>query len=272
MKYVEVRGMKAPALGMGTWQLQGRPCRQAVERALELGYRHIDTAQMYGNEEMVGAALQASGLPRDEVFLTTKLGLDDLARDAVARTTRESLKRLATDRIDLLLIHWPSDRVPLGETLEAMMALQEEGVVSHIGVSNFPPALLREALHMAPVSCIQVEYHPYLAQPELLDMSRRRDLMLTAYSPLARGRVPGDRVLRQLAERHGKTPSQVALRWLIQQDHVSAIPKASSEAHLRENIDIFDFQLKPEEMRMIWELDRGERLLDPPWAPDWDRT
>ncbi|MFW5924870.1 MAG: aldo/keto reductase [Myxococcota bacterium] len=273
MQYVDTHGAKVPALGLGTWQMQGRTCRDAVEKAIELGYRHFDTAQMYGNEADVGAGLEAAirtgGLDRDDFWITTKLDLGNLARDDVRKSTLEGLKRLSTRRIDLLLIHWPSPEVPLRETLDAMRELVEEGWVGHLGVSNFPPALLKEALGLAPLSCIQVEYHPFLSQHALLELAREHGLMFTAYSPLARGRVNDEPVLQTIGERHGKSPAQVTLRWLMQQDRVAAVPKASSEAHLRENLDVFDFELTPDEMRQVFELERGERIIDPDFAPDW---
>lgn len=269
MEYVEVRGARVPALGLGTWQMEGRTCREAVEAALELGYRHIDTAQMYGNEGEVGAAVRESGIDRDALWITTKLGIANVGRDAVLRTTHESLKRLATDRIDLLLIHWPSDQVPLRETFGAMGELMDDGAVRRIGVSNFPPGLLKEALSEAPISCIQVEYHPFLSQDELVEMAQDHELMLTAYSPLARGRVQKSSTLTSIGKRYGKSPAQVALRWLIQQKSVAAIPKASQREHLAQNIDLFDFRLTPDEVHTISELDRGQRLIDPDFAPDW---
>lgn len=269
MKYLEARGVKVPAVGLGTWLLEGHACRRTVEKALYLGYRHIDTAQMYGNEAQVGAAIRASGLDRDELWITTKLDLGNASREQVHRSTHESLRRLETDHVDLLLIHWPSQRIPLRETLDAMVELVDEGAVRTIGVSNFPPGLLNEALQIAPVSCIQVEYHPFLAQDEIHDLAREHQLVLTAYSPLARGRVLKSATLRAIGEAHGKTAAQVALRWLVQQPQVAAIPKASSEEHLRQNIDVFDFELTADEMRAIFELERGQRLIDPDFAPDW---
>lgn len=271
MKHAEIQGIRVPVLGLGTWQLEGKTCERAVKEALDLGYRHVDTAQLYGNEAEVGRALRASGVPREEIFLTTKIWMESLDRASVLRTGGESLRRLDTDYVDLLLIHWPSRTVPLEETLEAFRQLREQGRAKAIGVSNFPPSLLRRALEIAPVFCNQVELHPYLGQAALLDMARGHDLLLTAYSPLARGEVEQDRTLREIGRRHGKTPSQVTLRWLVQQDHVAAIPKASSAGHLRANLDIFDFVLSEEEMRRISELDRGRRLINPPIAPDWER-
>ena len=271
MKHAEIQGIRVPVLGLGTWQMEGKSCERAVEEALDMGYRHVDTAQLYGNEAEVGRALRASEIPREEIFLTTKIWMESLDRASVLRTAGESLRRLDTDYVDLLLIHWPSKTVPLEETLGAFRQLREQGKARSIGVSNFPPSLLRRALEIAPIVCNQVEFHPYLSQAALLDLARRHDLLLTAYSPLARGEVNQDRTLREIGKRHGKTPSQVTLRWLIQQDHVAAIPKASSPGHLRANLEIFDFVLSDEEMRRISELDRGRRLINPPIAPEWER-
>lgn len=271
MKHAEIQGIRVPVLGLGTWQLEGKACQRAVEEALDMGYRHVDTAQLYGNEAEVGRALRASGLPREDIFLTTKIWMESLDRASVLRTGGESLRRLDTDYVDLLLIHWPNKAVPLEETLGAFRQLQDEGKAKSIGVSNFPPSLLRRALEIAPIVCNQVEFHPYLGQTALLDLARQHDLLLTAYSPLARGEVNQDKTLQEIGKRHGKTPSQVTLRWLVQQDHVAAIPKASSPGHLRANLEIFDFVLSDEEMRRISDLDRGRRLIDPPSAPDWER-
>lgn len=271
MEYVDASEMHIPKIGLGTWQMTGDEARGAVERALELGYRHIDTAQSYGNEAMIGGAIQTSGIPREELFITTKIDLGNLRYDDVLRTCHDSRRRLALDYIDLLLIHWPSEEVPMAETLRAMLRLQEEATVQHLGVSNFTPPLLTEALTMAPISNVQVEYHPFLAQHELLRICRERDLVLTAYSPIAHGLVEDDPTLLEIGERHGKTPAQVTLRWLIQQHNVCAIPKASTEEHLRENLDVFDFELARDEVVRIAELDRGERLIDPDFAPKWDR-
>lgn len=275
MEYVEVQGASIPKIGLGTWMLEGERCREIVELALVIGYRHIDTAQAYGNEAKVGAGIMAGigqlGIDRDELFVTTKLSTDNLTRDRVKRSALESLRHLGLDEIDLLLIHWPSDRVPLRETLEAMMRLQDERLVRAIGVSNFTPALLEEALEIAPILVNQIEHHPYLAQDRLLALTERRDVCLAAYSPLARGRVAKDSVLAAIGERHGKTASQVALRWLTQHRNVCAIPKAASERHLRENLDIFDFEVSADEAHRITQLERGERLIDPAWAPEWSR-
>jgi 2,5-diketo-D-gluconate reductase B len=256
MEYQTIKGEKVPSLGLGTWRLSGEECARAVERALALGYRHIDTAQMYRNEDEVGKGMQSSGVDREEVFLTTKVWPSDFSRERTIQTTRQSLKRLRTDRVDLLLMHWPSRGVPLEETLGAMRELQEEGSVRHIGVSNFPPSMVEDAARHAEIFCNQVEYHPYEAQDELLDQAKEMDYLLTAYRPLSKGTILDDETLREIGKAHGKTPAQVALRWLIQQEKVAAIPKATSEDHLRSNFDVFDFELSDEEMERVFGLSR----------------
>jgi diketogulonate reductase-like aldo/keto reductase len=193
---------------------------------------------------------------RGELFLTTKVWPDDFARERVKGKTRESLRKLGTDYVDLLLMHWPSERVPLEETLGAMRELQEEGSILHIGVSNFSPALVQEAARYAEVFCNQVEYHPYRDQGELLAQAREMDYLLTAYKPLSRGNVEDDATLREIGESHGKTAAQVALRWLVQQEKVSAIPKATGEEHLAADLDVFDFELSEEEMEHVSSLRR----------------
>jgi 2,5-diketo-D-gluconate reductase B len=256
MEHQTIKGEKVPALGLGTWRLSGEECSRAVERALALGYRHIDTAQMYRNEDEVGKGMQSSGVNREEVFLTTKVWPSDFSYKRIIETTRESLKRLRTDRVALLLMHWPSEGVPLEETLSAMRELQEEGSVRHIGVSNFPPSMVEDATRHAEIFCNQVEYHPYQAQDDLLEQAKEMDYLLTAYRPLSKGTILNDETLQEIAEAHGKTPAQVALRWLIQQEKVAAIPKATSEDHLKSNLDVFDFELSEEEMERIFGLSR----------------
>ena len=243
---------------------------QGVRDALELGYRHIDTARAYENEAEVGRGMADGGVPREEIFLTTKLAHSRLRADQVREQLERSLRALATGYVDLLLIHWPNPAVPLEETLGAMAELREQGMTRHIGVSNFPAALLREALELAPVIADQVEYHPYLGQSELLELARERDVMITAYSPLARGEVLDDPVLRGIGDAHGKTPGQVALRWLLDQPRVSAVPKASSHENRQANLEIFDFELSEGERGRIAGLERGGRTIDPSWAPAWD--
>ena len=258
-----------PALGLGTWELRGDACARAVEHALELGYRHIDTAQGYANEAEVGAGLRRSGVPREEVFLTTKVRPRHFRHDDLLRSTEESLAALGVDDVDLLLLHWPNPEVPLEETLRALHEARERGLARHVGVSNFPPSLLLRALAAGPTLTDQVEYHPFLAQGKLLALAEAHDVLLTAYSPVARGRVLDDSTLREIGERHGKGPAQVALRWLLQQPRVVAIPKAASPENQAANLDVFDFELDDEEMRRIFGLARGERLVDDP-AMDWE--
>jgi 2,5-diketo-D-gluconate reductase B len=256
MEHQTIKGEKVPSLGLGTWRLSGEECTRAVERALALGYRHIDTAQMYGNEGEVGRGMQSSGVDREDIFLVTKVWPSDFSHNDVIRSTRESLRKLRTDYVDLLLMHWPDPGVPLEETLGAMTELQEEGSVRHVGVSNFPPRMVQEAAGYATIFCNQVEYHPYRAQDELLEQAKEMDYLLTAYRPLAKGAVLDNPTLREIGEAHGKTPAQVVLRWLIQQDHVAAIPKATSEAHLGGNLDVLDFELSNDEMERIFRLRR----------------
>ena len=256
MEHQTIKGEKVPSLGLGTYRLSGEECTRSVERALALGYRHIDTAQMYRNEDEVARGLENSGVDREDVFLVTKVWPSDFSHDDVVRKTRESLRQLRTDYVNLLLMHWPSQDVPLEETLGAMTELKEEGRVKHIGVSNFPSQMVEEAARHAEVFCNQVEYHPYKAQDDLLEQAKEIDYLLTAYQPIARGEILDDETLREIGEAHGKTPAQVALRWLIQQEKVAAIPKSASAAHLESNLDVFNFGLSNEEMERISGLRR----------------
>ncbi|WP_336136278.1 aldo/keto reductase [Natronomonas amylolytica] len=230
--------------------------RNAVETALELGYRHIDTAQMYGNEDAVGAAVEKADIARDEVFVVTKTLSRNLAYDDLHDSFEDSLDRLKMESVDLLLIHEPSRSVPVEESIRAMNELQEAGRVRHIGVSNFSIRQLREAEAASdtPIVTNQVEYHPFTDQSQLLEHCVDNNIMLTAYSPLAVGRRLENETLVRIGERYGKSPAQVARRWLIQQENVSAIPKASKRQHQEENIDIFDFELTTTEMDAIFDL------------------
>jgi 2,5-diketo-D-gluconate reductase B len=261
---VTVGGVDVPAVGLGTWRLRGDDCRRAVETALALGYRHVDTAQAYGNERAVGAAIRSSAADRDDVFLTTKLDGDSRRHGTVHRSVRESLDRLGTDYLDCLLIHWPNGRPPflpvslpggpsLAETLTAMNELVDDGVVRHIGVSNFDIRLLDEARRLsdAPIFANQVQFHPYCDQRRLLSYCRRHDVLLTAYSPLCHGGVLHDDRLAAVVRRYDKTAAQVAIRWVIQHDGVRAVPKATSREHLAANRDVFDFELTDAEMERI---------------------
>jgi 2,5-diketo-D-gluconate reductase B len=255
-----VQGTEIPRLGFGTWQLRGRAAADSVRDALEIGYRHIDTARAYGNEAQVGAAMEASGLDRGEIFLTTKIGPSDAEPRRLKRAAEDSLRTLATDYVDLLLLHWPSRTVPLEHTLQALRELKEQGRIRHPGVSNFPAGMLARALDVVALLADQVEYHPFLGQDALLDMVAQRDVTLTAYSPLARGRVARDPTLSEIGEVHGKSPGQVALRWLIEQPNVTAVPKAAGHERRAENLDVFDFELTDADRERIAALrkDRDE--------------
>jgi len=273
MDHETVQGINVPKLGFGTWRLEGDECRQAVKTALDIGYRHIDTAQIYMNEEYVGRGIRDGQVARQDIFLVTKVWRDRFHADDLRRSLDESLEKLQTDYVDLLLLHWPVPEVPLKETLSALTAVQKEGKTRLVGVSNFPVALMRESLEVlgAPISFNQVEYHPFLSQRAVLDYARANGIAVTAYSPLARGDVTRDQAILAIAEKYGKSPAQIALRWLCQQEGVFAIPKASSEKHARANFEIFDFTLTGEEMSALHALaSPAGRLINPAWAPEWD--
>ena len=260
MEPITMQGVDVPALGFGTARFDSNDvCQGAVEVALETGYRHVDTAQMYDTEPAVGAAIEAADVDREAVFVTTKLDKGNRDRDSVLASTERSLERLRADSIDLLLIHSPNQTVPLEETVSAMNDLQERGAVDHIGVSNFSVTQLRRAMeHSAtPVITNQVEYHPNTEQADLLEFCIDEGVMLTAYSPLDVGDVMDDTMLAEIANRHDKTAPQVAVRWLLQQEMVSTVPKAAEHEHVRENFRVFDFELSDDEMRRIFEREDG---------------
>ena len=270
LRALEIQGSTVPKLGFGTWEILGSDCEEAVSDALEIGYRHIDTAQAYDNEEWVGKALAASDVPRAELFLTTKLWRDEFHPDRVRPSTEGSLEKLQVNCVDLLLLHWPNDDVPLEQTLTELVKLRDEGLIQHFGVSNFPVGMLRDALAFAPIFADQVEFHPYLDQQPLVDLATEKDFMVTAYSPLARGKVPEDPVLREIGEEYGKTAGQVTLRWLLEKPNVATIPKASSHERRLENFEVFDFKLSDDDRARIAALASGDRIIDPRWAPDWN--
>jgi len=248
-----LNGRTMPALGLGTWDLRGSACTSAVKQALALGYRHIDTAEMYGNESEIAKGIAASGAARGDLFITTKVWTNHhRAKDFLA-AAEASLKRLGTDYVDLLLIHWPNEAVPLEETLGALCRLAKDGKALAVGVSNFSTELLQKALALAdaPLSCDQVPYSLPENQDKLLAFTRPKKIVVCAYTPLGRGGFLGRAELKETAKKHGKTPAQVALRWLIQQEGVAAIPKASGEKHLRENLDIFDFSLDAGDLKLL---------------------
>ncbi len=279
MKTLIIRDKSIPALGFGTWKLYGPECVRTTELALDVGYRHIDTAQIYENETEVGQALKNaiknSGVARRDVFLTTKVWMENVSKAKLAVSVDESLKKLNTEYVDLLLLHWPVSAVPLKEQVEALAAIQQSGKAGLIGVSNYPVAMMRTVLddYGIRIANNQVEYHPFLSQKPVTDFARTHNMWVTAYSPLARGAVSGHPVLKLIGDKYGKSEGQVTLRWLTQQPDVAAIPKAASETNIRRNIDIFDFTLTDKEMSAIFDLARPDgRLINPGWAPQWDQA
>jgi 2,5-diketo-D-gluconate reductase B len=272
MSYIEGNGAKIPAIGLGTWELRGRTCARIVEQAIRLGYRHIDTAQVYENEREVGEGLRASSVKRADIFVTTKVWTSHFAPNDLERSAKESLARLRLTEVDLLLLHWPNPQVPLTETLGALARARQLGLTRHIGVSNFTVALIEEAVAACPepLVCNQVEYHPYLDQTKVKAACARHDIALVAYSPIAKGRIKNDRALARIGERYRKTAAQVCLRWLVQQN-VAAIPRTSKLERLSENLDVFDFELSDEEMSQISAKGSPDgRLTDYGFAPNWD--
>lgn len=274
MHSVEANGASIPALGMGTWTLEGDACSDLVADALALGYRHIDTAASYGNEEAVGNGLRASGVARNDIFVTTKVWWTDIAADDLRRSAEASLKRLGLDAVDLLLIHWPNPAVPLEESIGALNRAKADGLARHIGVSNFPTALLARALELsqAPLVANQVENHPYLDQRKVHAACRRAGMAMVSYCPLHRGGgLFEEPAVQAAAAAHGKTPGQIVLRWHVQQEGVVAIPRTTRKERLAENAAIFDFALSGEEMAAITALrGHGKRICDFGFSPQWD--
>ena len=273
MRTVTTQGVQIPTIGLGTSGLHGDVARRMVGYALEIGYRHIDTAQNYENEAQIGEAIAASSVPRDEIWLTTKIGRRRFRDGDLQRSVEDSVRKLNTEP-NLLLLHWPNAKIPLSETIGALNEVKRQGLTEHIGVSNFTVALIQQAVALseAPLIVNQVEYHPYLNQQAVLEAVRASGMVLTAYSPLAKGRVFRDSKLRSIGERYGKTAGQVALRWLVQQEGVLAIPRSSREANARSNLEIFDFELTDADMNEIFALGSPwGRMSDPlRGAPAWD--
>lgn len=266
-------GAKMPAIGFGTMQLPHRPA-ELVAAAIAAGYRHIDTARKYGTEERVGEGIRASGIARNELFVTTKVTEENAREADFLRSAETSLKALGLNYVDLLLIHWPQPKVPFTETLGALAKAKRSGLTRHVGVSNFTLAMLEEAVHVCPEPLVtnQVEYHAYLPQDRMLAALKRHGMILTAYCPVARGKLLDDPIIGEIAKAREKTHAQICLRWLIQQPMVAAVPRALEEAHIREDLDVFDFTLSDGEMRQISALRRRNiRIADPPErAPKWD--
>jgi 2,5-diketo-D-gluconate reductase B len=276
MNVVEANGAKIPAIGLGTMTLMDAVCVEAVETAIRLGYRHIDTAERYRNETKVGEGLRrglrAAGLAREEVFVTTKVFHDRLAAADFERSLEQSLRDLELSWVDLLLIHWPNPKVPLKETLDVLCKAKRDGRAKHVGVANFTTSLLQHAVKLAsePLVTNQIEVHPFIDQDKVLAACRAHGLAVTAYCPLARGQVPGNDVLARIGKAHGKASAQIALRYLVQHG-IIPIPRTSNPDHLAANLAIFDFTLSDVAMTEIAGLKQtGLRVVNPPHAPRWD--
>jgi len=274
MHSVAANGANIPAIGLGTWTLAGRTAARLVAESIAAGYRHIDTAAMYDNEEAVGAGLGDSGIDRAAIFLTSKVRASDIAEGDLQRAVEASLKRLGTDYLDLALIHWPSKTIPLAESIGALNDVRDRGLARHIGVSNFTVALLEQAVALspAPLACNQIEYHPYLNQDRVIAACRRHGMAVVSYCPLARGAdLFTQSAIAAAAARHGRTPAQIVLRWHVQQEGVAAIPRSSKPARIAENLQVFDFALEADEMAAIDALRRrNHRICDFAFSPDWD--
>jgi 2,5-diketo-D-gluconate reductase B len=266
-------GATLPAIGYGTMELPQRPA-ELVAFAIKAGYRAIDTARKYGTEERVGEGIRASGIARNELFVTTKVTEENAREADFLKSAETSLKALGLDYVDLLLVHWPQPKVPFAETLGALAKAKRSGMARHIGVSNFTIAMVDEAVRICPEPLVtnQIEYHAYLPQDRMIAALARHGMILTAYCPVARGELLTDPVIVEVAKAHNKTPAQIALRWLIQQPMVAAVPRALEEAHIKDNLDVFDFTLSGDEMKRISALrSRNLRIANPPQrAPKWD--
>lgn len=265
-----------PVLGLGTWQSTGQDCVDVVKKALEMGYEHIDTAQAYDNEKEVGQGIKQSGVSRDKFFLTTKIFPDDMKfqPEKLAAAAKRSLENLDTDYVDLLLLHWPDDRVPLSETMPALCELQKQGLTRHIGVSNFNIANIIEAKKYADVPIVvnQVEFHPFIKQNTLQTFLNNHHILLEAYSPLARGDVFDNDIIKEIADKHNVTPAQISLAWILSDKHRVAIPKTSNPDHLQGNLDAVNVELSAEELDKIGGLARsdGRKIEHPDYSPVWD--
>ena len=272
MEQLQTQGISLPRLGLGTFRMQGDTCRAAVESALALGYRHIDTAEMYGNEEAIGAALAASGVARKELHVTTKVWNENLAPDAIRRAFDASLKKLRLDQIDLYLVHWPAPNMNLPAMFETLMKLKQEGRTRAIGVANFNVALLRKVIEeiKAPVACNQVEYHVMLDQTRLFKYLTAKSIPLVAYCPLVQGRAASDETLIAIGKKHGASATQVALKWLLDQPNVAAVPKAAGQRNQLANLASLDVNLDDADRALIDGLPKNQRLVSPAFAPQWD--
>lgn len=258
-------GVKIPILGLGTWQLTGKTCYDAVKTALSLGYTHIDTAEFYDNHKEIGRAIKE--FDRKKLFITSKVWFDNLKYDDVLTACDSTLKDLGTDYLDLYLIHWPNKRIDMKETFDALKKLYDDKKIRSVGVSNFTIAHIEYALKVSKVPIVtnQVEFHPYLYQKELLEYCKTKNIVITAYSPLAHGKILNDKTLIEIGKKYDKTSSQIAIRWLIEKEMI-VIPKASSESHLKDNIEVFDFKLNKEDISKIDSLNKNSRMINPGFA------
>ena len=272
LENLQTQGISLPRLGLGTFRMQGDVCRAAVESALGLGYRHIDTAEMYANEDAIGAAIAASGVARKDLHITTKVWNENLAPDAIRKAFDASLKKLRLDRVDLYLVHWPAKKMNLPAMFETLVKLKAEGRTRAIGVANFNIALLKTVVEeiKAPIACNQIEYHVFLDQTPIRKYLTAKKIPLVAYSPLAQGRAASDKTLMKIGEKHGASAAQVALKWLLDQDGVAAIPKASRPESQKANLDALHIGLDDEDRAAIAGLPKNKRFVDPGFAPAWD--
>jgi 2,5-diketo-D-gluconate reductase B len=272
MDTLATQGLRVPKLGLGTFRMQGEACRAAVESALSLGYRHIDTAEMYANEDAIGDAVAASNVARKDLHITTKVWHTNLTPDAIRKAFDASRTKLKTDYVDFYLIHWPSPDMNLAAALETLMRIKQDGGARAIGVCNFPIALLKQAVEDigAPIACNQVEYHVLLNQDRLLTYARSKNIPLVAYAPLAQGRLADYPELTSIARKHNVTSAQVALKWLLQQDGVMAIPKAQRPESQKGNLDALTVSLDQDDRALIAKLPKDQRFVNPGFAPKWD--
>jgi len=272
MERITAQGMRMPKLGLGTWRLKGPECVDSVHSALTLGYRHLDTAEMYDNEEAVGEAMASAGVKRAEIHLTTKVWWENLAPEAMQRAIDASLRRLRTDYVDLYLIHWPAPDMNLPEVMQSLVRILERGLARAIGVANFPAALLRRAVEEigAPIACNQFEYHVLLDQTRLVEATRGVGAAVAAYAPLAQGRLAQHEELQAIAHKHRATAAQVALKWLLDQEGVATIPKAARRETQQANLDALRIQLDDTDRAAIAMLPKSQRFVNPGFAPQWD--
>jgi len=272
MEHLQTQGLSLPRLGLGTFRMQGEVCRAAVESALALGYRHIDTAEMYGNEDAVGAAISASRIKRGDLHVTTKVWHENLAPDGIRRAFDASLKKLKLDHVDLYLVHWPSKNMNLPAIFETLLKLKQEGRTRAIGVANFNIALMKTVVEQikAPIACNQIEYHVMLDQTPIRKYLASKSIPLVAYAPLAQGRAASDETLIGIGRKHNASAAQVALKWLLDQDGVAAIPKASRKESQQANLDALKLKLDDEDRKAIAALPKGKRFVNPGFAPAWD--